>query len=508
MRDFIASLILFFGSHSIAQTYVLDESFGTQGAKYFPGNSFVPTGGFAYNGNYFFNSDSKIAKVDSDGNFATDFGVGGFISPYGDESNFQIIKIKLYNNQIYILGALYGDSTRDPFICRLDENGIFDTSFGNSGKAVIDLGQSEFVSDFVVEPSGKIFCIGDRYNSSTSSTRLIYFKLNANGSLDMTFDSNGFKVFHINYTTIGYFISEYNGGYLLAGATKVNENYVSSDMLLLKVDYDGNIDSGFGNNGSKSIQGIGGFSFGFCGIDATGPNQLYDNKLYFRCMRQSGFNYIYGATLVFDLATDQVNRFGGPYQSNYFKASADGLLVTGYNSMNCVGNPLYACHNTFNLRKEYLDASSLDPSFQNNSVYNYSFPSLTESNCRSHVFLKGDDGKILIAGYSFVSSTPTWRGFSMIRLREGLLNTSDVNEQQAFSVMPNPFDQKVEILARTPVKSVSIFDLQGRNVATPVFNSLDKSINLDLSELKQSGTYLMKITTIDGQTATCRVIKK
>lgn len=507
MKNFISILFLLVNLQVMAQTYVLDESFGDQGTKSFSGTSFAPIGGFLLNGNYFFYSGTKIAKVDYDGNFVSDFGVSGFLSPYPDGSDFYITKIKAHNNQIYILGALNVGTTRDAFICRMDENGILDTAFGNNGKAVIDFGQAEFVSDFVIEPSGKILCIGDRFGSSTASTMLIYLRLNANGSIDTTFDSNGYKFFDINYTTTGKYIAEYEGGYLLVGATKLIEFSVTSDMLLLKVQTDGNIDSGFGNNGYKSIHNVGGIS-GFTGIDATGPNQLYNGKLYLSVMKQSGFNYIFGPMLVFDLATEQVNRFGGPYDVNYFNASADGLMVTGYENLNCIGNPLYACHNTFNLRKEYLDASALDPTFQNNSVYTYSFPAVTESNCKSYIFLRDNNGKILIAGYSFVSSTPTWQGFSLIRLREGVLSTSTINENQGFLVTPNPFDQMVVVSLNTAVKNVSVFDLQGRNVATPAFNPLDKNINIDLSELTQSGTYFMKITTVDGQTVTKGIIKK
>lgn len=507
MKNFTAVLFFLVSLQVWSQTYVLDESFGDQGKKYFPGTSFAPTGGLVLNGNYFFNSSTKIAKVDYGGNFVSNFGVSGFLSPYPDASDFYITKIKAHNNQIYILGALNVGTTRDAFICRMDENGILDTAFGNNGKAVIDFGQAEFISDFIIEPSGKIFCTGDRFGSSTASTVLIYLRLNANGSIDTTFDSNGYKFFDINYTTTGKYIAEYEDGYLLVGATKLIDVSVTSDLLLLKVQTNGNIDSGFGNNGYKSIHNIGGIS-GFTGIDATGPNQLYNGKLYLSVMRQSGFNYIFGSMLVFDIATEQVNRFGGPYDVNYFNAAADGLMVTGYENLNCIGNPLYACHNTFNLRREYLDASALDPTFQNNSVYTYSFPALIESNCKSYIFLRDDNGKILIAGYSFVSSTPTWQGFSLIRLRAGVLSTPTVNEEQGFQVTPNPFDQMVVVSLKAAVKNVSVFDLQGRNVATPAFNPLDKNVIIDLSDLKQRGTYIVKITTVDGQTVAKGIIKK
>lgn len=74
-------------------------------------------------------------------------------------------------------------------IARYASNGILDSTFGGSGIVITDLGQNEVGNDLAVQSDGKLIVAGKIYSGTASDFLLVRY--NSNGSLDPTFGDAG-----------------------------------------------------------------------------------------------------------------------------------------------------------------------------------------------------------------------------------------------------------------------------------------------------------------------------
>lgn len=504
MKTLFNLLVLAIGTTVFSQTYMLDDTFAIDGRQYFPGNSFNAKKGILLNNHYFLISSDKVIKIDYNGGMVNSFGVNGELSPL-PTTNYAMMKITSSNNYIYISGyVIMSNSITDFFICKIDENGNPDNTFGNNGIATVDFGKNERINDFLIEPSGKLFCIGSRTDPSVSnSSRMIYFKINTDGTVDTAFDPIGFKSIQYNISTKGTYITSYSDGYLLVGTTRATPGDLDEYLLLVKVNASGSIMPDFGNGGirSKSIQYL-------SELNWAENNNFYNDKLYLSDLYTIGFVGQTGSLLIYDVGTDQVDYHHRDYSTSYFNVYDDGIFLTGHYS-NCGGNTVYACQSTFNLRKKYFNGAT-DPNFQNNSVFEYEFPNNIDTNNKSRFFIRDNDGKFLIVAYSNMYSNLSveTEGLSMIRIKEGTLNTSTPTfDKFSVSIYPNPFDDKINIYSEKLITEIELFDFSGRKLTTPKFEQQKNVAAFNLTQLKTS-TYLLKIYFDDGSIILKKILRK
>lgn len=89
-----------------------------------------------------------------------------------------------------------------------------------------------------------------------------------------------------------------------------------------------------------------------------------------------------------------------------------------------------------------------------------------------------------------------------------IAGSSDINninqEEFDFDVFPNPTNNEVNINCGYKMKTLQVFDEQGKRLFEKEVNAYNYQINL---ENYPTGTYLIKVLTNSGQ-ATKRVIKE
>jgi uncharacterized delta-60 repeat protein len=138
---------------------------------------------------------------------------------------------------------------------KFNENGDYDKNFGIQGISTIEFVNFALSSGFsepVIQSDGKILIAGDVMLKKDEINKIhgIYlFRLNSNGSLDLSFNNSGFKIIHNNL---------YDGSIPLiqisqdekiilvnSGSKIVDSRFSKDDMMVTKLNKDGSFDLSF-----------------------------------------------------------------------------------------------------------------------------------------------------------------------------------------------------------------------------------------------------------------------
>ena len=149
---------------------------------------------------------------------------------------------------------------RDFAIIRLEAFGYPDNSFGLNGKVVTDFGFSyEECNAIALQDDGKLIAVGCLYNGSNSDIALSRY--NTNGSIDNTFGTNGKVIINFGGSyEAGYAISILsNSKILIAGSKGYN-------FFLCRLNTNGSLDGTFGSGGYviTVVGPLGGYANSIC----------------------------------------------------------------------------------------------------------------------------------------------------------------------------------------------------------------------------------------------------
>lgn len=189
-------------------------------------------------------SRNVIYRVLTDGNFDTSFNVSGNqIVDFGTyPMNIKCISTQP-DGKIVVSGYVSNGANNDFAIARLNADGSFDTSFDSDGKQSITFGTSqEQAFSHKMQVDGKIVIVGESYITNYD---FAIVRLNTDGSLDTTFNGTGLKTidFSVSVDRARTFEILPDGKIMIFGQ-------VSGKFGLAKLNSDGiSLDSSFGNSG-------------------------------------------------------------------------------------------------------------------------------------------------------------------------------------------------------------------------------------------------------------------
>jgi len=139
-------------------------------------------------------SRAAMARLNTDGSLDTTFGQNGLVqASFGEATNGHAVVIGA-DGQITIGGYLE-NSTATPasacFVARFSTSGRSDTSFGNGGVTLLDMGsdRSSFCHALAVQPDGKTVIAGSSVRAGVGLA--VVARFTAAGQLDTGFDGDG-----------------------------------------------------------------------------------------------------------------------------------------------------------------------------------------------------------------------------------------------------------------------------------------------------------------------------
>ena len=208
------------------------------------------------------NPDFALIRLNSDGSLDATFGVGGkAIIPVGAFLDNAYSMVLQADGKILVAGFSYadaGNTNSDYSLIRLNTNGSLDTTFGVGGKAIIPVGSGiDTVTSMTLQADGKILVAGSSINAAGNSDFSL-IRLNTNGSLDTTFDSDGkviIQVGSMNDAATSMTLQA-DGKILVAGYAGHSINADGgTDYSLIRLNTDGSLDTSFGNSVPNSVPG-------------------------------------------------------------------------------------------------------------------------------------------------------------------------------------------------------------------------------------------------------------
>ena len=237
---------------------------GTLSAVVGTDNQWTATHYFADNGEYTVNAtatdeDGSWEAYGSYGTLDRHFGedaTGWVVKDFGGTGAFATQMMVQDDGKIIVVG--YGkdatSSDNDLLMARYNTDGTLDTSFGNNGLAVTDLGYNDCCFDVAQQSDGKIVLAGYSFISNDPTIALARY------SSDGIIDAGDPNVLNDGFggNDTGFVLEDFDGGrhyaFNLTILPDTDEIITAGrvgnyDVLFAKFDSDGSLDTSFGNNG-------------------------------------------------------------------------------------------------------------------------------------------------------------------------------------------------------------------------------------------------------------------
>ena len=200
---------------------------------------------------------TAVSRFTMDGKLDTTFSADGKTITSMGPGNDEAFRVAVQNDGKIVVAGYAGNFPNSDFaVARFNANGLLlDSTFGNNGKVLVPIGTAQDIAyDMVIQSDNKIVIAGLALVNSTTDFAVV--RLNANGSLDTSFGSNGIITTPVSdgEDVIRSIKLQPDGKIIVAGyVTPIGS---SSDFAIARYNIDGSLDPSFGSGG-KVITSIG-----------------------------------------------------------------------------------------------------------------------------------------------------------------------------------------------------------------------------------------------------------
>ncbi len=203
------------------------------------------------------NYDALVFRLNVDATMDTTFGNAGMhLLQLGLDVD-EALSVKLQNDGKIVLGGIVGTGNdRDFLLIRLKINGSLDSTFGNNGMQITAIGPVYDICRTVcIQNDGKILASGYTYYNLPNARDLVIVRYNANGSLDNTFGTGGISVVMTDSIDYGSTAGVLPDGKIVVGGTR--KTATAYDFLLTCFNSTGQLEATFGNGGATTTDYMG-----------------------------------------------------------------------------------------------------------------------------------------------------------------------------------------------------------------------------------------------------------
>lgn len=438
-------------------------------------------------------NNGTIIRYQTNGSLDLTFGNLGVVIISGSVFNAIAIQIDTPSgsgapNDKIIVGGVIGS---DFGIVRLNANGTLDLSFDTDGIVTTSFGipaYYEKINAITIQNDGKILAVGTAFNANYDFALARY---NPDGSLDTSFDDDGMlTTTHPNgFSEYGNAVAIQNDNKIIvAGSITPGGN---DDFQIIRYNPNGTLDTSFNYTGKVYTD------FGISNDYAYSIKIQPDNKIVV-----AGLSGVFGINTFFAVARYQTN---GALDTSF---DLDGKLRTSFGSTDAWATSVYIqndskiivsglSNNDFALAR-YNPDGTLDSSFDLDGKVTTDFDNGIENGLCMAV---QTDGKILIAGNT-INSVASISKFAVARYNNSVLANETFSIDQ-FKIYPNPATTVLNIENQDTIDivKIKIINLLGETILTETSNF--QTISIDNLT---AGMYILEVAT-KGKTTNYKFIK-
>ncbi len=380
-------------------------------------------------------SDFALVRYNSNGSLDTSFSGDGKVTTAISFASSDYSRLMSLQSDGKIL--LFGSSTvsggkPNLAIVRYNSDGSIDTSFSGDGKITTDTAFFSSIAAMTTQADGKVLVAGTYYDSA-STLNYYYFALaryNSDGSLDISFSSDGEVFTTFPYTTHNSHANsitvQADGKILVAGTD-------SSIFCLARYNSDGSLDTSFSVDGRTTYSG----STGLAGLSKVIVQP--DGKILaighgvwvgFILLRYNAdgtldTNFDGDGVVTTGIFANSIGNFLDSPSSVIVQP--DGKLVVAGYSYNSSG---YA---DFTLVR-YNSNGSLDTSFDSDGKV---ITGIGSANDAANSVIAQPDGKLVVVGSSNNDGSTTGSDFAVVRYNsDGSLDSTFTGLDKGFTITP------------------------------------------------------------------------
>ena len=378
-----------------------------------------------------------ITAVNDAPTFTSGAGTGKVTTAVSSVGDAAVATLVQPDGKIVVLGS--NGSTGKPYLARYNADGTLDAGFGTGG--ISSLSFSVYVdapSALARQSDGKLLIAG-----TTNSSDFFVARLNADGTLDTTFDGDG--VAWIDFaggsdTARGIAVQS-DGKIVVAGVATLAGN---SDFALARLNSNGSLDTSFDTDGKVTT------AIGAGSDEANGLAIQADGRIVLAGFSDNGSNWDvalvrYNANGSLDTSFDGDGKRTLALGTGYDRANAvavqsDGKIVVGGDAM-IAGSPDFAV-------MRFNSDGSLDTSFDTDGIVT------TEVSSQDYApaMVLQADGKIVLAGFAFAGMND----FALVRYNSnGSLDTTFDGDGKVLTAIGAATDEAYAVAVQADGKIVA-----------------------------------------------------
>lgn len=331
------------------------------------------------------------------------------------------------NNYDSAVENIYSVSLEDGLVIRLNPDGSLDKNFGKNGVFIYKASEysDDIVRSIAIQKDGKLVFCGGTYDRSKTYGDVLVVRLNPDGSLDKTFAMNGEFICDVGkvfYDVVERYeeitsIAIQKDGKIVVGGYSWNSYTDNYDILVIRLDKDGNLDQTFGKDGIfiyniKNVVYFDNFAHIKQGSDDFGESIAIqeDGKIVICGYTWNGDNKTGNDSDKYDVLVMRLNSDGTLDR----KFGKNGLFIydigKGFDQARSLmiqkDRKIVVCGTTDAVNKRgsamvirLNPDGSLDKNFGKNGVCVYNIGNFNDSDAESVAIQK--DGKIIVCGTAY-----------------------------------------------------------------------------------------------------------
>jgi uncharacterized delta-60 repeat protein len=478
-----------------AQAGSLDLSFGTNGkvatslsatghsygsASAIQSDGKILAAGYAYFGN---NIDFALTRYNTNGSLDLSFdGDGKVTLDLGDLYDFCYAVAIQSDGKIVLTGST-ANFTKIAVV-RYNTNGSIDSTFDMDG-IVIPTVTTMYTQRYsvAIQSDDKILIAAQSFSGANGDFTVI--RLNTNGSLDSTFDTDGIVLADIYGDDVAYAISIQSDGKIVVAGTS------GMDFSAVRLNTDGSLDTTFDTDGKVKTPVTIGYDI------ATSLTIQSDGKIILAGYTNAAGNvhvlvrYNTNGSLDSTFDSDGIVLTSNICLINGVKVQNDGKIIA-------IGTYPVGSSMDFVVVR-YNTNGTLDLTFDTDGVVTTDFGFGTDDFAYSTSIQS--DGKIVVVGHGYNSS---YTNFMVVRYNPDIATSVNDLSESIYNIYPNPTKGVLNIQNQKNDYSIKIINNIGQQVYTENCKA-NKSV-IDVRNLP-IGIYVLTLQS-NSKTYTSRFIKE